>query len=301
MKINLKDFTEENIRYDWKTIYCGVEEDNYFENKVLAEYATELMAKGDNSEFLLKIAIEKDFSDEEAVQILFQIKNEKFPSLNKNEIDFEKRKLGYVYLSKVDKLALSEEDYWKRIDWFNEEYDYPNSKIINEMLWTYKKSESVSEALKKYLRQEKGFLEKMSYKDNQKIKDIYGIDDDFPIADEKYDTWYKELLNKTENEIDELDIYFMLFLKMDPQTESLGIRKTIEFVYEDPFLQDEMLERVMEEPIELLEENKVELKKLADYLETNVDYSNFTPIFERHDREDYRRIVRDFRLLAAKL
>lgn len=43
----------------------------------------------------------------------------------------------------------------------------------------------------------------------EKIKDIYHINDDFPIVSKKYDIWLNKLLNKTEDEVDEKDVYTM--------------------------------------------------------------------------------------------
>ncbi|EAF0279025.1 hypothetical protein CDP55_02590, partial [Listeria monocytogenes] len=66
---------------------------------------------------------------------------------------------------------------------------------------------------------------------DQKIKDIYHIDDSFSIDNEKYNKWLKSLLNKTRGEITENDVYTML---LQQELEDLAIEKAIEFIKIDP-------------------------------------------------------------------
>ncbi|MBC1996674.1 hypothetical protein HCJ19_14270, partial [Listeria seeligeri] len=55
---------------------------------------------------------------------------------------------------------------------------------------------------------------------DQKIKDIYHIDDSFSSDNEKYNKWLKSLLNKTKDEITEKDVYTML---LQQELEDLAI------------------------------------------------------------------------------
>lgn len=139
----------------------------------------------------------------------------------------------------------------------------------------------------------------MGLKGLPKIKDIYHMDDDFPILDEKYDNWLKKLLNKTEDEIDKNDIYTMF---CQHELEKLAIKKAIEFILDDPLAgkmwDGQFLEQLAREPIDRLRLYDKELKKLPSYIEANIDDSMWEFDFEK---EDYMRIYDDFKQVISKL
>ncbi|EOQ08914.1 hypothetical protein KQ3_04022 [Bacillus cereus B5-2] len=45
--MNLKDLKNKHIKYDWKTIFVGIQ-GNYFSKDVISDYAVELMGIGGN-------------------------------------------------------------------------------------------------------------------------------------------------------------------------------------------------------------------------------------------------------------
>ncbi|MBM5597251.1 contact-dependent growth inhibition system immunity protein [Listeria seeligeri] len=104
------------------------------------------------------------------------------------------------------------------------------------------------------------------------MKDIYDIDDSFAIEDEKYDTWLKVLLNKTDEEITEKDVYTML---KQHELEDLGIKKAIEFVQLDPLAGEmwdgQFLEQLSKAPAEKLVNYKDELKTLLSYIDSQIN------------------------------
>ncbi|MGX7150332.1 contact-dependent growth inhibition system immunity protein [Enterococcus ureasiticus] len=130
----------------------------------------------------------------------------------------------------------------------------------------------------------------------EKIKNIYQIDDTFPITDEKYDNWLKKLLNKTEDEVDENDVYTMF---SQHELEDLAIKKAISFIIEDPLAGEmwdgQFLEQLAKEPIEKLSAYKAQLKELTTYIEQNIDESMWDFDFERDEimegYDEFRRAV----------
>ncbi|MBC1539586.1 hypothetical protein HCJ02_14705 [Listeria seeligeri] len=133
----------------------------------------------------------------------------------------------------------------------------------------------------------------------EKIKDIYHIDDSFPIVDEKFDNWLKELLNKTEDEVTENDVYTMF---SQHELEDLAIKKAIEFIQEDPLAGEmwdgQFLEQLAKEPTDKLEKYKEMLKELSSYVENNIDDSMWDFDFEK---EEFMEKYDKFRNIVSEL
>ncbi|MEH6978672.1 DUF2247 family protein, partial [Bacillus pseudomycoides] len=53
--MDLIDFKDKGLKYDWKTIYTGVNK-KYFEPNVISVYAVELMEAGDDDAFVNELA-----------------------------------------------------------------------------------------------------------------------------------------------------------------------------------------------------------------------------------------------------
>ncbi|MBC1479029.1 contact-dependent growth inhibition system immunity protein [Listeria seeligeri] len=133
----------------------------------------------------------------------------------------------------------------------------------------------------------------------EKIKDIYHFDDSFPIVDEKFDNWLKELLNKTEDEVTENDVYTMF---SQHELEDLAIKKAIEFIQEDPLAGEmwdgQFLEQLAKEPTDKLEKYKEMLKELSSYVENNIDDSMWDFDFEK---EEFMEKYDKFRNIVSEL
>lgn len=133
----------------------------------------------------------------------------------------------------------------------------------------------------------------------EKIKEIYHISDDFPATTEKYDIWLKELLNKTEDEIDENDVYTMF---SQHELEDLAIKKAIEFILDDPLAGEmwdgQFLEQLAKEPIEKLEIYRKELKELPSHIDQNIDDSLWDFDFER---DEFMEKYEEFKKAISKL
>lgn len=71
--MNLKDLKNRDIKYDWKTIFVGVQE-NYFSKDVISDYAVELMVIGDESEFVSELAWGVSLEDLDKVMLEIQTK-----------------------------------------------------------------------------------------------------------------------------------------------------------------------------------------------------------------------------------
>lgn len=116
----------------------------------------------------------------------------------------------------------------------------------------------------------------------KKIKDIYRVEDDFAIVDEKYDRWLKELLNKTEDRISVNDVYTMF---SQHELEDLAIKKAIEFILADPLAGEmwdgQFLEQLAKVPVDKLMLYKNELKRLPDHIDNNIDDSMWDFDFEK--------------------
>ena len=133
----------------------------------------------------------------------------------------------------------------------------------------------------------------------EKIKEIYHVSDDFPATTEKYDIWLKELLNKTEDEIDENDVYTMF---SQHELEELAIKKAIEFILDDPLVGEmwdgQFLEQLAKEPIEKLEIYGKELKELPSHIDQNIDDSLWDFDFER---DEFMEKYEEFKEVISKL
>ncbi|MED1511798.1 DUF2247 family protein [Bacillus proteolyticus] len=118
------DFKNTGLKYDWKTIYTGVNK-KYFEPNVVSDYAVELMEAGDDEAFVNELALGIDSSDLD--KILFEIKGFHFPNLEENseELQNENRKLRFVYLSKLKEKITDEDELLNRIAEFYDRHDYP--------------------------------------------------------------------------------------------------------------------------------------------------------------------------------
>lgn len=107
---------------------------------------------------------------------------------------------------------------------------------------------------------------------DQKIKDIYHIDDSFSIDNEKYNKWLKSLLNKTRGEITENDVYTML---LQQELEYLAIEKAIEFIKIDPLAGEmwdgQFLEQLAGISVDKLVAYKEELQKLIPYMDNQIN------------------------------
>ncbi|EAC3359562.1 hypothetical protein BJM51_12025 [Listeria monocytogenes] len=119
---------------------------------------------------------------------------------------------------------------------------------------------------------------------DQKIKDIYHIDDSFSSDNEKYNKWLKSLLNKTKDEITEKDVYTML---LQQELEDLAIEKAIEFIKIDPLTGEmwdgQFLEQLAGISADKLVAYKEELQKLIPYIDIQIKEPLWDFEFERED------------------
>ncbi|MCU4770596.1 DUF2247 family protein [Bacillus toyonensis] len=122
--MDLIDFKNKGLKYDWKTIYTGVNK-KYFEPNVISDYAVELMEAGDDEAFVNELAWGIDSIDLD--KILFEIKDFYFPNLEENseELQNEISKLRFVYLSKLKEKITDEDELLNRIAEFYDRHDYP--------------------------------------------------------------------------------------------------------------------------------------------------------------------------------
>ncbi|EOW1565123.1 DUF2247 family protein [Listeria monocytogenes] len=132
--MELTDLKEKKVKYDWKTIYVGIIQ-NFFESKVISDYAIELMEQGKEDDFTIDLAWGVD--SDNLQQVLFEMKNQYFPDLDEtsNEYKLEERKLRFIYLSKL-KETVNDNDYLlKKIAEFYGNNGYPEDMVgfINYM------------------------------------------------------------------------------------------------------------------------------------------------------------------------
>ncbi|EAD1187551.1 DUF2247 family protein [Listeria monocytogenes] len=132
--MKLTDLKEKKVNYDWKTIYVGIIQ-NFFESKVISDYAIELMEQGKEDDFTIDLAWGVD--SDNLQQVLFEMKNQYFPDLDEtsNEYKLEERKLRFIYLSKL-KETVNDNDYLlKKIAEFYGNNGYPEDMVgfINYM------------------------------------------------------------------------------------------------------------------------------------------------------------------------
>lgn len=130
----LIDLIKKQIRYDWKTIYVGIIQ-NFFEIKVISDYAIELMEKGEDDDFITELAWGVDSSDTQ--QVLFELKNHYFPDLEEDNSDYEieEQKLRFVSLSELYETVTDTDDLLKKIAEFYGNNGYPEDMVefINYM------------------------------------------------------------------------------------------------------------------------------------------------------------------------
>lgn len=119
-----------------------------------------------------------------------------------------------------------------------------------------------------------------------KIKEIYALQEIIDVTQDsvKYDRWYNELLNKTEDELTENDVYMMFTQRV---LEELAVKKAIAFVEVDPLAgtmwDGQSLEQLAKAPLEKLLSYKMELKKLSLLVEASIDSSLWDFDFEEKE------------------
>lgn len=119
-----------------------------------------------------------------------------------------------------------------------------------------------------------------------KIKEIYALQEIVDVTQDsvKYDRWYNLLLNKTENELTENDVYTMFTQHV---LEELAIKKAITFIEVDPLAgvmwEGQSLEHLAEASLAKLLPHKTALKKLSLLVEESVDPSMWDFDFEEKD------------------
>lgn len=126
--MNLNDLKTKNIKYDWKTIYVGVQE-NYFSRDIISEYAVELMEIGDESEFVSELAW--GVSSEDLNKVMLEIKTNYFPHLDDDSTILveENRKLRFVCLSEIKKRYKDDNELLNKIAEFYGNNNYPEDMV----------------------------------------------------------------------------------------------------------------------------------------------------------------------------
>ncbi|MCT6942577.1 MAG: DUF2247 family protein [Metasolibacillus sp.] len=126
--MNLNDLKTKNIKYDWKTIYVGVQE-NYFSRDIISEYAVELMEIGDESEFVSELAW--GVSSEDLNKVMLEIKTNYFPHLDDDSTILveENRKLRFVCLSEIKKRYKEDNELLNKIAEFYGNHNYPEDMV----------------------------------------------------------------------------------------------------------------------------------------------------------------------------
>lgn len=132
--MELTELRKMQINYDWKTIYVGIVQ-NFFESKVISDYAVELMEKGNDDDLVIELAWGVDSNDIQ--QTLFELRNRYFPDFEEDSDDYqvEEQKLRFVYLSELSETANDTEDLLKKIAEFYGNNGYPEDMVefINYM------------------------------------------------------------------------------------------------------------------------------------------------------------------------
>ncbi|PKJ57387.1 DUF2247 family protein [Bacillus sp. SN10] len=126
--MNLKDLKHRHIKYDWKTIFVGVQE-NYFSKDVISDYTVELMGIGDESEFVNELTW--GISNEDLGKIMLEIKSNYFPQLDEESkmLVEEKRKLRFVYLSEIKERCKEDNELLNKIGEFYGNHHYPADMV----------------------------------------------------------------------------------------------------------------------------------------------------------------------------
>jgi len=126
--MNLKDLKNKNIKYDWKTIFVGVQE-NYFSKDVISDYAVELMEIGDESEFVSELAW--GVSSEDLDKVMLEIKINYFSELDEESAILieENRKLRFVCLSQIKEICKEDNELLNKIAEFYGNHHYPEDMV----------------------------------------------------------------------------------------------------------------------------------------------------------------------------
>ncbi|MGF9765384.1 DUF2247 family protein [Bacillus albus] len=126
--MNLKDLKNKHIKYDWKTIFVGIQE-NYFSKDVISDYAVELMGIGDESGFVSELTW--GVSNEDLSKVLLEIKTNYFPQLDEEGTILieEKRKLIFVCLSEIKERCKADNELLNEIAEFYGKYHYPEDMV----------------------------------------------------------------------------------------------------------------------------------------------------------------------------
>lgn len=132
--MNLEDLKNRHIKYDWKTIFVGVQE-NYFSKDVISDYALELMESGDESGVVCELAW--GISSEDLDKVMLEIKTNYFPQLDEESpiLIEENRKLRFVYLSEIKETCKEDNELLNRIAEFYGNHHYPEDmmRFVNYM------------------------------------------------------------------------------------------------------------------------------------------------------------------------
>ncbi|MED0905059.1 hypothetical protein CN327_03960 [Bacillus cereus] len=126
--MNLKDLKNKHIKYDWKTIFIGIQE-NYFNKDVIFDYAVELMDIGDESEFVSELAW--GVSSEDLDKVMLEIKTNYFPQLDEESTMLveENRKLRFVCLSEIKERCKEDNELLNEIAEFYGNHHYPEDMV----------------------------------------------------------------------------------------------------------------------------------------------------------------------------
>lgn len=126
--MNLKDLKNKHIKYDWKTIFIGIQE-NYFNKDVISDYAVELMDIGDESEFVSELAW--GVSSEDLDKAMLEIKTNYFPQLDEESTMLveENRKLRFVCLSEIKERCKEDNELLNEIAEFYGNHHYPEDMV----------------------------------------------------------------------------------------------------------------------------------------------------------------------------
>ncbi|BDR59262.1 DUF2247 family protein [Xylocopilactobacillus apicola] len=132
--MELSDFKEKGINYNWRTIYVGVIH-HYFNFNVISKYAVELMEEGNDDDFVVELTWNVDANN---VQVfLNKIKVKYFPDLEETSDDykFEERKLRYIYLEDINTKIKNDDELLNKIAEYYDLHNYPPemSTFINYM------------------------------------------------------------------------------------------------------------------------------------------------------------------------
>ncbi|MEK4215467.1 hypothetical protein A6279_27535 [Bacillus wiedmannii] len=126
--MNLKDLKNKHIKYDWKTIFVGVQ-GNYFSKDVISDYTVELMGIGDESEFVSELSW--GVANENLGKVMLEIKTNYFPQLDEESTVLveEKRKLRFVCLSEIKERCTEDNELLNEIAKFYGNHHYPEDMV----------------------------------------------------------------------------------------------------------------------------------------------------------------------------